>query len=409
MDKIFTCKISLSKKIRAMIGNNKTRIILNVNDISNGIGEGTMIVYSDDKIVIPDDFFNKETSIMIVPVSANQIGETMSTVTNIFNDNKGKSPIAATRAPETSVERAHAIKPPEVISQQAPEQFKETRQASYKRFVSNLNELMEELDNAKSINANVDFSSVPNPETPSGKRQMAILMEQKESLESIKSDAWVINEKCASLTLRDIDLCLPLNTPVNLNRFSAKKILSSKDLFKFIDDKYIRIITPDEAKDILQIATKQEKIDFGLKAYSGEHASEKAASAAFDDHKSEQDAYKETKFIEKTTTTKTASRTQPSRTQEERVQTDIDLDDGMTEEQRILNDINSAPSMEDDPFIGVESPIKKMNSVSGGLTLSGKKSLSLSKPSQPQQSVQPSAPPNNNAIKPKAIASRHQY
>ena len=49
-------------------------------------------------------------------------------------------------------------------------------------------ELLNELKLAQNKNSGIDLSSVANPESLQGKREMALLMEQKEKLEAIDKE-----------------------------------------------------------------------------------------------------------------------------------------------------------------------------------------------------------------------------
>src|ERR1035437_4599305 len=58
------CTISLSKKLRFVLGEN-TKLHLSTIQLNNGVGQAYLIIDSD---IDPDILLNSETSIMITPI-----------------------------------------------------------------------------------------------------------------------------------------------------------------------------------------------------------------------------------------------------------------------------------------------------------------------------------------------------
>jgi len=245
------CNISLSKKLRSIIGENGS-VTLMANGLNEGKGFCKLILQSDNMKNIEQGKMPKElqgeTSIMITPISLteanppNNSSEFIGTIFSTTEKNTGERTvvdrIAATTAPDQD-HVPHAIIAQEEI--QTPEPFKETvNNQGYKDFVANLQELMVEVEKAKSKTADIDLSAITDP------RLRAVEMERKESMESIDKNAYIVNEKAGVLTINDLDITLALNAPYDLSNISAKRIAASSELKGLLKSGFIKFIDPSQ-------------------------------------------------------------------------------------------------------------------------------------------------------------------
>lgn len=273
MDVRLECKISLSKKLRAILGNDGGRVMLIAENTKDGVGDATILLSSDaiDMNSINQNL-NKETSIQITPLEAKHELPANTAVGSIFStgniSQKGiRTPvdrIAAIEAPETK-EVPHAIKKTEEI--ETPKVFSQTKEPSYQRFITDYASLMNAVREAQNKDSGIDIDSITDP------RKRALAIEQKELAESIDDQAFIVNDTCGSVQLNDIDLDLNLNMPLDLSRISAKRLALSHDLKSMLNSKVIKFIKPDEVDIYREKAEKGIVID-GLETYSTRYEAE---------------------------------------------------------------------------------------------------------------------------------------
>lgn len=192
-------------------------------------------------------------------------GETVGTVGSLFStqsvDNQRiRTPvdrIAATVPPNNRSERSGAIKRRE--EQEVPEPFVEVQKnPRIKKFIADSNSFYEAVLSNKNKKSSVDIESITNP------RQRAVAEEQRAMEESIGMPAYIVNEKYASLQINDLGISLPLNGPIDLSRYSAKKLYESRDLKSIVEKDMIKFVSPDEAAEIVAkayggVEEKEEK------------------------------------------------------------------------------------------------------------------------------------------------------
>jgi len=278
------CNISLSKKLRALIKNN-TKFYMKSGTLVNGVGEG-VISFETDNEQISNDFFDKETSVMIVPLEIDaprqerQENINDSGISNLFMagenieeiDDPILKKIAAVKAPNNRIERASAVKPKQQIEKETPEVFKVTQKPEAKKNITELNQLLKAVELAQDKKPNisdVDISKIQNP------RLKAVAMEEKERSEAIDYSAFIVNISCATLTINDLGINLPLNTPYNLNNLSAKKIANSRELGAMLRSNMIKFIRPDEVQMYMdKVVNEQDK--YGLEVYDNHRQAEAA-------------------------------------------------------------------------------------------------------------------------------------
>lgn len=256
------CQVSLSKKLRALIGNNKTILTLITESLQDGKANANIIFDLEDvtqKSV--DDLMNTETSIMLTPTDITDgIPKDAEIITNIFasetsDEDLSKEPeespinsLASFSAPEKKKDVAYAIKSKNTIAKQVPKAFVETKNPNFVKYVTTLDQLLTAIRLAENKTSDIDVESIQDP------RKRAVAMEAKEKAEAIDYPAFVVNEKCANLTLNDLGINLLLNVPYNLENVSAKRLAESKDLKNMFRMGMLKFIAPEEIKSYLRKA-----------------------------------------------------------------------------------------------------------------------------------------------------------
>ena len=281
------CNISLSKKFRALNGNKNNKLTLITGTLVNGVGEGTINLSVDENTNI-DDLFNKETNIMIVPLEVvdqsvylqenyNEDTDNNSRVANLFMDgadieNNADNPIikkfGAVRPPENRKQNSISIKEKHQIEKETPTSFKATQNPDAKRYITNINQLVEAIHLAENKKSDVDINKIQNP------RLRAVAMEEKEKAEAIDFPAFVVNHSCAIITINDLGISLSLNIPYNLNNISSKRLANSKELQSMIRSNLIKFIKPDEVQDYMKKITEPDNM--GLEVYDNYRQAEAA-------------------------------------------------------------------------------------------------------------------------------------
>ena len=272
MDIKVECRVSLSKKLRSIIGDNDGGVVLVVDKLNNGNGTGHLTIHGEFlNIDSAQQILGQETNIQFTPYSISE-ETTYNTepVSNLFSSGdisqRGKrtpvDKIAATTPPGRK-EVAHAIKKREEII--TPDEFIETEDPDYNRFVSSLEDLMIAVKAAQGKESDIDIESITDP------RKRALAIEMKEQSESIDIPAYIVNDTCSSVTLNDIDLSLNLNMPVNLSNISAKRLAQSGDLKSMVRSNVLKFISPDEVGNYRSKAIKGVE-QHGLGTYSRNEA-----------------------------------------------------------------------------------------------------------------------------------------
>jgi hypothetical protein len=281
MDININCQISLSKKLRALIGDNKTAITLISQNLNEGKGVARLMVSLEEinKQEI-QDLLNKETSIIIMPIELveDSVVNTEA-VTNIFSstadlskDSRYKkrdaiSRLAATTPPSKNKSAANLIKTAEEQEQEISTPFSELAPIIKKtqvsqqplRHISSLEQLMKAIYAAENKSYNVDVDNITNP------IKKALAMEAKEKAEAIDYPAYIVACK-GNLVINDLNLSLLLNAPFNLANISAKRIANSKQLQALLRDGFLKFIAPEEVDDYLEkIEAEEDK--FSLPIY----------------------------------------------------------------------------------------------------------------------------------------------
>jgi len=260
MDISITCAVSLSKKLRSLVKSGQ--ITLLIPELKDGKGKGRIILDTDvDEKTIKEI---GETSIILTPESV-EVELPTESVGNIFGtgiDNQKK----VSKTTRTAVEKIAVQEAPEpedipeaVVTkdeQTIPQDFKELKNKKCREFVCNLEQLIEEINKAKH---KVPSDEI-NPEQATNPREKLAMREMKEKSEAIDIPAWVINEKAGSLSLNDLGITLPLNSPYDLSRISAKRLAASGDLKSLLKSGYLRIISPEEAQNVITGGVEAEEI-----------------------------------------------------------------------------------------------------------------------------------------------------
>lgn len=274
MDISLNCKFSLSKKLRSALGQSEGRVVIVIDPVRNGVGEGNILVSGEniDRILL-ESLIQKETSIQFTPLGFKDEIPSDSAVSNIFstvnhsNISKERTPVdrvAAVSPPDSKADISHAIKTEDEI--ETPDTFEIYDNDSFKDFVSSYDQLLEAVKKAWGKESDVDLNSIKDP------RKRALAQEMKEQFESIDTPAYIVNHSCSSVTLNDIDINLSSNMPFNLGSISAKRVASSNDLKTMLDAKMIKFISPEEVEQY-QLKSSSGATSMGLEIYDREGAS----------------------------------------------------------------------------------------------------------------------------------------
>lgn len=182
--------------------------------------------------------------------------------------------IAVTTPPQTRAERANAIKHSEEI--EVPEEFEAVKNPKVKKFIKDANDFYGAILVSKNKRSAVDVESITNP------RQRAVAEEQRAMDESIGLPSYIVNEKYASLQINDLNISLPLNSPIDLSRYSAKRLHESRDLKTIISGKMVRFISPEEAAEAIERSVSANSKD-EPKVYNSSREAERAMEEDDDD------------------------------------------------------------------------------------------------------------------------------
>jgi hypothetical protein len=312
------CKVSLSKKLRAILGKEATLTLVS-QDIVDGKGTAILSLDSENTTEQIDVTGIGETSIMLTPMeiayeSPNNESlmhsSIFSTIPLKHQSEKLIEKIAVVHAPERGQESTAIKKEVEV-----PKQFSQLKSNECKSWIKNMEELVGALNKAKNKKSTIDVTSARN------EREKLILQERKEKEESIDESAWIINDKVGNLSINDLNISLQLNCPYDLSNISAHKLYNSKDLKVLDREGYIKFISPEEKDNIILNAEESEDRNIGLDV--------------FDDHESAMDAIESVQ--------------QPKRRNtviNERNAMDVtedNMNDATEEEEMIINLTQSAP------------------------------------------------------------------
>lgn len=280
MNLIIACEVSLSKKMRSILGSGES-VVLSVSNINDGRGTGRLTLSTDNTDPIEVESIG-ETSIMLKPleVIGDLPGNLDQSVESIFSSlpikgekNEVIDKIGVVHPPETKDEVADAMV--ERKSIKTPKPFQELDIVECKEYVSNLDELMDEVKIAKAKTVEVvktDEQDI-NSSFAQRARLAAVELEKKEQTEGINKIAWVVNDKVGKLTINDLDLTLTLNMPFDLSRISSHRIANSNDLRTMFNQKMVRFATPDEISELEIKAIKQIEIP-GLDIFNSHEEAE---------------------------------------------------------------------------------------------------------------------------------------
>jgi len=265
MNITLNCKISLSKKLRALLGKGGT-LLLQTSELNDGKGDGRLSLISDSGLDITKltDDLKTETSIMLTPVDvADNVPNAKSSMhasifTTASNLNEQTEPvvrkIAAVTPPEKGREGRAFVERTEV-----PKAFSEMANPECKKWVGDMSELIAAINVARSKKSTIDINEAQSD------RERAILLEMKEKEEAIDVPAWIVNEAAGQMTINDLNISLPLNSPFDLSNVSAKRIAASKDLRGLLKAGLVKFISPSEVGSYL--TDNEEETAGGLEVF----------------------------------------------------------------------------------------------------------------------------------------------
>jgi len=258
MDLTMSCKVSLSKRLRALVGKEGT-ITLVTSGLVDGKGIGSLSLSSDGTDVASTfDPIGIETAIMITPIEATDEVPNSDTISHasIFSTvpEKGQEgsvvkKIAVVSPPEKGQE-ARAIKE-KVLTPQA---FSQLDEPECREFICDFEELIEAVGVARQKQSTINLENAKDD------REYAVLKEQKDKEEAIDIPAWIVNDKTGALSINDLDINLLMNSPFDLSRIPARKIASSKDLKSLLKSGYVKFVSPKERETYISKAVEAEKV-----------------------------------------------------------------------------------------------------------------------------------------------------
>jgi len=245
MNITLNCKVSLSKKLRSLVGNSGN-LVLTVENLVEGRGRGRISLSSDENVDVGAALEIGETSIMITPTDITEgIPSNNHPVATIFSTLPTKQEvssegvvrkIATVQPPETD-EIPEAVVPASEVPTPAP--FVELDEPECKEYIKDLSGLMEAVATAKTKVSNVSLEGVDDP------REKAILLAEKEAQESLGVPAHIILDNCAALTLNDLGIALTKGMPFDLSNVSARKIAASSNLKEALKSGFVKFIAPE--------------------------------------------------------------------------------------------------------------------------------------------------------------------
>ena len=269
------CKISLSKKLREVLGKNGGTLVLTTSELQGGKGMGTLSLSSElskQYTGIPEEL-ERETSIQIEAVEiVSEVPSGDSPVhAAIFSTvpQKGESSpvidkMAAVHAPDRG-EEAHAVVAKKDVK--TPEAFTTLEEDGCREWIGNMEELIEAIRDAKGKKSDID------PDMAQNERERALLLELKEKDEAIDKPAWIVNSGAGTLILNDLDITLPINSPYDLSNISARRIIMSQDLKGLIKAGYVKFISPAE-KDRYIMSQVEDNRTIGLDVFDSPEEAE---------------------------------------------------------------------------------------------------------------------------------------
>lgn len=258
------CKLSLSKKLRALLTSKEASLTLVSQDIIDGKGTAILSLASESIANIDPETIG-ETSLMLIPVeiaeeSPNAQSPVHATIFSTVISNKESSPvvkkIASVNAPEKG-EESRAIKE----TAEVPSAFSELKEKECTTWIKNMEDLIEAAQVAKNKQSSVDLNAAQND------RERAVMLEIKEKEEAIDIPAWIINDKAGMLSINDLNISLPLNAPFDLSNISAKRIIASKDLRGLLKLGYVRFLSPKEKDEFIIGSNEETEKALGLPVF----------------------------------------------------------------------------------------------------------------------------------------------
>jgi len=247
------CKISLSKKLRALLGN-KGSIVLTTFELVDGKGLGRLSLASEIEGGKYDaSILDGETSIMIIPLSigdempgAECVSSIFSTVPENAKTDKVVQKIAVVNPPEKGKEKYAMVSKEEIVT---PQQFKELKNKECQKYIQDFEGLINAINAAKNKVSDISLEGITNV------RELAVRKEEKEKAEAIDIPAYIVNDKYAVLTINDLDISLYLNVPYDLSNISARRIAASNSLKGLLKSGIVKFISPTQKEEYIEKAS----------------------------------------------------------------------------------------------------------------------------------------------------------
>ena len=185
MDVSFECTVSLSKKLRAIIGDSDSRVVLVTDSLRQGKGLAKILVSGENlNLNAANQMLGDETSIQFIPTSMKNEVPSVEAVANIFSTaathvgpRTAVNRLAVTEVPEKH-QRAYAVKRQEEID--VPKEFPEYKEPEFQSFVSNLQELTMAIKAAQGKTSDIIVDEITDP------RQKALALQRWNQLRSLR-------------------------------------------------------------------------------------------------------------------------------------------------------------------------------------------------------------------------------
>ena len=162
------CKISLSKKIRALLKDNDVGSIVLTADVENGKGFGVLSITGAIDETCSDISEVGETSIQVTPIdysdeTPNNESIPQGTIFSTIPKKGEKSPVvdrmAAVNAPDAGEESNSVVSRDDI---RTPEAFSHVNDKDCKKWISNLEELIEAVSKSRKKKSDIDPDMASN-------------------------------------------------------------------------------------------------------------------------------------------------------------------------------------------------------------------------------------------------------
>ena len=271
---IINAKIKIGDEFKTILGN---QVVICLKNIGGDIADISMNIDAETAPMVQDFVngnvlyfgFQPVAKEMVVPSQQPPPSDDPhhAPIQNLFNPNANlkNEPAGSLPSRLAKVVPNMPVKRDAVVANM-PEQ--EDEALAEPQYICDTTQFYQEVTLARNKKSDIDIDSITDP------RQRAIAIEQKEAEESLDMPAWVVNEKYSSISISDLSLQLNLNAPIDMSRYSAKRLAASHDLKMLLKKGWIRFISPDDAEAIRD-QYAQEQLNDTVEVYDRDEAEER--------------------------------------------------------------------------------------------------------------------------------------